>query len=80
MKPLIRKRYQAGEMWIGPASFDPSQTAIKYAYAGRDGRISRGSPEVSIDLLADMVMFAAEQGQFNEKQKNIIVTVISESQ
>jgi len=69
MTPLIRKPYKSGELWIGRASFDESLTAVKYAYPGKDQRISRGSPEVTIEVLADMAIFAAHNNQFNNSQK-----------
>lgn len=58
--------YKEGEFRIGWASWDDgSMTArsIKYAYKDASGKISRGSPELPLDMLMDMLLLAAEQGE-----------------
>ncbi len=58
--------YKDGELRIGWASWDKgnyTERSIKYAYPDASGKISRGSPELPFDILVDMLMYAAEQGE-----------------
>jgi hypothetical protein len=71
MVPTFVKPYQhgdtEGDLRIGWASWDRDRyqaRSIKWAYR-RDGKISRGSPEVPLDMLADLVILAHEQGELD---------------
>lgn len=58
--------YRDGELRIGWASWDDgslTSRSIKYAYRDGSGKISRGSPELPIDMLMDMAKLAAEQNE-----------------
>lgn len=58
--------YRNGELRIGWASWDKgdlTERSIKFAYPDAAGKISRGSPELPFDILIDMLMYAAEQGE-----------------
>lgn len=60
--------YRDGELRLGWASWDDgSLTArsIKYAYRDGSGKISRGAPEIPLDVLVDMLRYAAEQGELS---------------
>jgi hypothetical protein len=57
--------YREGELRLGWASWDDgslTERSVKYAYRDASGKISRGAPEISLDMLVDMLKFAAEQG------------------
>lgn len=57
--------YREGELRLGWASWDDgslTERSVKYAYPDASGKISRGAPEISLDMLVDMLKFAAEQG------------------
>lgn len=57
--------YREGELRLGWASWDDgtlTERSVKYAYRDASGKISRGAPEISLDMLVDMLRFAAEQG------------------
>lgn len=69
MIPTYKIPYRDGELRIGWASWDDgSYTArsIKYAYPDGSGKISRGSPEIPFDILADMCLLAAEQKELDD--------------
>jgi hypothetical protein len=58
--------YRDGELRIGWASWDDgslTDRSIKYAYPDSSGKISRGAPELPLDMLMDMLGYAAEQGE-----------------
>ncbi len=60
--------YRDGELRIGWASWDDGHyesRSIKYAYRDSSGKISRGSPELPFDILVDMLLLAADQGELN---------------
>ena len=57
-----------GELRIGWASWDSGNyrsRSIKWAYQDKSGKISRGSPEIPFDILLDMVVLAAAQGELD---------------
>ncbi len=61
--------YRDGELRIGWASWDNGKyesRSIKYAYRDSSGKISRGSPELSFDVLVDMFLLADDQGELAE--------------
>ena len=68
MIAIYRRPYgdeENSELVLGWPSWDPrgerGRMSIKYSYT-RNGRISRGCPEVSMDTAVDMVIFAHEHG------------------
>lgn len=66
MIPTYVIPYRDGELRIGWASWDDGRfkdRSIKYAYRDASGKISRGSPEVPFEILADMLMLAVAQGE-----------------
>jgi hypothetical protein len=72
MIPTFKRPYQhgstRGELRIGWASWDENQfeaRSIKWAYRDRDGKISRGCPEIPLDMLADLVILAHQQGELD---------------
>jgi hypothetical protein len=72
MIPTAIKSYDnEGDIRIGWASWDKgtyTQRSIKYAYLDKNGKISRGSPEVSFNTLIEMVIFAYQQGEFSKEE------------
>jgi hypothetical protein len=79
MITLKKKEYEAGfsELRFGIASWDNgslTKKSLKYAYQDKNGRISRGSPELPIRVVIDLLLFAAENGalydEFDDTQKN----------
>lgn len=57
--------YREGELRLGWASWDDgslTERSVKYAYRDISGKVSRGAPEVSTNVLLDMVAYAADQG------------------
>jgi len=61
--------YRDGELRIGWASWDDGEyksRSIKYAYPDSSGKISRGSPELPFDILVDMLLLAADQGELDD--------------
>ena len=72
MIPTVIKSYdKEGDIRIGWASWDKgtyTKRSIKYAYLDKNGKISRGSPEVSFDALIEMVIFAYQQGEFSKEE------------
>jgi hypothetical protein len=66
MIPTYKEPYRDGDLRAGWASWDDgSLTArsIKYAYPDSSGKISRGSPELPVDILVDMLEFASRIGE-----------------
>jgi hypothetical protein len=66
MTPTFKIPYARGELRIGWASWDDGsmqKRSIKYAYADSAGKISRGCPEVPIEILADMFVLALDQNE-----------------
>ena len=81
--PTFIRPYQHGEtvgdLRIGWASWDGNQykaRSIKWAYRDESGKISRGSPEIPLDMLADMVVLAHEQGELDASDVAKIRTAI----
>jgi hypothetical protein len=71
MIPIAVKPYRDGDLRIGWASWDHGRfecRSIKYAYRDSSGKISRGSPEIPLDVLVDMVMFAMERGELSSDE------------
>lgn len=73
MRPDKRRQYEDGEMWIGASSWNSTVRSVKYAYIGKDCRISRGSPEVRIKDLVAMLIFAIEEGEASADERNLIL-------
>lgn len=68
MIPTYVTPYRDGELRIGWASWDSGNyqsRSIKWAYTDKSGKISRGSPEIPFDILLDMVVLAAGQGELD---------------
>ncbi len=68
MIPTYVLPYRDGELRIGWASWDGGNyqsRSIKWAYQDKSGKISRGSPEIPFDILLDMVVLAARQGELD---------------
>jgi hypothetical protein len=72
MKLTSKKSYSHGnnhgDLRVGWASWDDgSYTArsIKWAYTDSSGKISRGAPELPFEILLDMLVYAADQGELN---------------
>jgi len=74
MIPTYSQEYRDGDLRVGWASWDRDKDtgkklykhrSIKYAYQTKNGSISRGAPELSFDILLDMVALAADQGELN---------------
>ncbi|MGV8838779.1 MAG: hypothetical protein ACWA6X_00595 [Bauldia sp.] len=66
MIPTFVLPYRNGELRIGWASWDDgrfTERSIKWAYRDKSGKISRGSPEVPLDVLLDMLLVAYSQGE-----------------
>lgn len=68
MIPTYVTPYNGGELRIGWASWDGGrykERSIKWAYPDKSGKVSRGAPEVPIEVLAEMFLVAYNQGEFN---------------
>jgi hypothetical protein len=72
MQPEERKEYKAGELWIGPCSWDKSGKSIKYAYLSEDMRISRGAPEVLLEDLVAMIVFVIEKNMLSKAEIKLL--------
>jgi hypothetical protein len=73
MVPTFKTAYRNGEIRIGWASWDDGSftaRSIKYAYPDSSRKISRGSPELSFDLLVDMTITALEQNELAGEDVN----------
>ena len=60
--------YGNGELRIGWASWDDgslTERSVKYAYPDASGKISRGAPELSFDVLVAMLTYAANENEFS---------------
>jgi hypothetical protein len=60
--------YRDGELRIGWASWDNgslSERSIKYAYKDASGKISRGAPELPLQVLVDMLDLALRENEIN---------------
>ena len=71
MIPTFVKNYRDGELRLGWSSWDHGKfkdRSIKYAYKDSSGKISRGCPEVPIDILVDMVALAVDEGEITAEQ------------
>lgn len=76
MIPTAKKGYTDklgtdGELRVGWASWDEGafeKRSIKWAYKGRDGRVARTSPELPVDVLVEMALFAYEQRELSPEQ------------
>ena len=58
--------FRDGELRIGWASWDKGRyehRSIKYAYKDSSGKISRGSPEIPLDMLVELIAAADEQNE-----------------
>ena len=69
--------YRDGELRIGWASWDKGEyeaRSIKFAYLDSSGKISRGSPELPFDVLVDMLLLAAEQGELDDVLPKAVAT------
>lgn len=69
MVPTFKTPYRDGDLRIGWASWDDgsrTSRSIKYAYLDESGKISRGCPELPFDILVDMVVLAAKQGELSK--------------
>lgn len=66
MKTKITKQYGIGEIRIGTSSWSETDQSVKWAYPDRRGRTSLRSPEVPIDVLVEMLIFAFEQELLDE--------------
>jgi hypothetical protein len=57
-----------GEIRTGWASWDKGHfkdRSIKWAYRDASGKVSRGSPEVPLDVLVEMIIVALEQQEIS---------------
>lgn len=81
MITTAKKQYRSGELRVGWASWDDgslTERSIKYAYPDASGKISRGSPEIPIDMLADLVAYAHEQGLLSPRDVDVLRDVLQE--
>ena len=68
-EPMItttKTPYKDGDLRIGWASWDDgsmTDRSIKYAYKDVSGKISRGAPELPLDILIDMVVYAYSENE-----------------
>lgn len=69
MIPTHVTPYNDGELRIGWASWDNGRykdRSIKWAYPDRSGKVSRGAPEISFEVLVDMFLLAYSEGELDE--------------
>ncbi len=82
MVPIYRKTVNGenGELWLGWPTWDPQgrdrKMSVKFVYPRSDGRPARSSPEVPIDVMVQMVAFAAELGQLTGRQRAVVRSVL----
>jgi hypothetical protein len=72
-RPYTDAAGNQGELRVGWASWDEGKyeaRSAKWAYRGRDGRVARTSPELSVDVLVEMLVFAFEQNELSPEQVN----------
>jgi hypothetical protein len=68
-----------GEIRVGWASWDKgdyNSGSVKWAYNDQAGKISRGSPEVPIDVLYAMVKFVKENETFFPDEDREFIEVL----
>ena len=75
MIPIYKKPYKDGDLQIGWASWDKDaisgkqqyqKRSVKYSYPSKNGHISRGAPEIPLDIMLDMAVYAAEHGVLDD--------------
>jgi hypothetical protein len=78
-RPYVDAAGNKGELRVGWASWDEGRyeaRSAKWAYKGKDGRVARTSPELSLDVLVEMLAFAFEQGELSPEQVNRVRGVL----
>ena len=78
MRPDKKIKYSSGELWIGTSSWNSNVRSIKYAYLGGDYRISRGSPEIRIDDLVEMLLFALKEKELSTIHRQRILEMLDD--
>ena len=80
MIPTYKKPYRDGDLQIGWASWDKDQAtrkhqykyrSIKYSYPSKNGCVSRGAPEIPFDIVLDIVVLAADEGELKNYSKEV---------
>lgn len=73
--PYTDKWGTEGEIRLGYSSWDEDRvsSSIKWAYRDRSGKISRGAPEVPIDVLFELVDFTIKNKDALSKDDERIV-------
>jgi hypothetical protein len=77
--PTAIKKYRDGDLRVGWASWDNGLfqcRSIKYAYRDSSGKISRGAPELPVDILVDMLIYAVEKGELSSEELNKLQEII----
>jgi hypothetical protein len=72
MIPEFHKPYQNGELRIGKATWNEEDHSVKWAYRSRNGGISPRSPEVAVDVICEMMVFALEEGEISPEQRQCL--------
>jgi hypothetical protein len=55
---IVEEMGDGYEVQIGRATWDEDATSVRFRYPDKNGRTSRASPEVPIELLAPMIELA----------------------
>ncbi|MCF5548852.1 MULTISPECIES: hypothetical protein [Pseudomonas] len=66
MITTYKEKYGNGELRLGWASWDDgsmTRRSVKYAYTDSLGKVSRGSPEIPMEFLVDILEFALTQNE-----------------
>lgn len=68
MRTTVKKAYGTGELRAGWSSWSNEEKSVKWAYRDRRGRVSIKSPEIPIDVLVEMLLFAYETDLLDGEQ------------
>lgn len=69
MITTAKKAHSHGELRVGWASWDKGnleKRSFKWAYKDKAGKISRGAPEMPMELLLPFMQFLVDQGEFTK--------------
>jgi hypothetical protein len=72
MIPEFRKAYQNGELRIGKETWNEEDRSVKWGYQSRNGGISPRNPEVPMNVLCEMMVFALEKGEVSAEQRQCL--------
>ncbi|RDY70850.1 hypothetical protein DXT76_10725, partial [Halobacillus trueperi] len=72
METTRRKAFGIGELRIGWSSWNEKEQSVKWAYPDKRGSTSIRSPEVPLDILVELLVFALDEGILSLEQQHKI--------